>query len=58
VLASGGNDNMLILWNLSGNTRVKIENAHVGPVTSLAFISSGLLASGGHDGCVKRWAIE
>uniref|UniRef100_A0A7S1MLU9 Guanine nucleotide-binding protein subunit beta-like protein n=1 Tax=Neobodo designis TaxID=312471 RepID=A0A7S1MLU9_NEODS len=57
LLASGGNDNAIIVWNLEGKTHHKVANAHNGPVTALVFMPDGTLASGGHDGCVKRWNI-
>jgi len=62
-LASGGNDNLLYLWDrsrssLSSGTQWlhKIE-AHTATVKALAWcpFQANLLASGGSDRCVKFW---
>ncbi|KAI3707319.1 hypothetical protein L6452_25738 [Arctium lappa] len=58
-LASGGNDNLLFIWDLSSNQRQHRFNDHTSAVKALAWcpFQSNLLASGGGvgDQCVKFW---
>ncbi len=56
LLASGGYDETIRLWNISGGIPRVIEQAHQGRMTSLAFSPNGtLLASGGADKAIKLW---
>ncbi|KAK3437660.1 hypothetical protein EUGRSUZ_C02322 [Eucalyptus grandis] len=62
-LASGGNDNLLYLWNRSraflnsGTQSLHNIEAHTATVKALAWcpFQVNLLASGGSDRCVKFW---
>src|SRR5262249_10606015 len=59
MLASGGDDGMLKLWDVAaGRERVTIE-WHLDHVCSVAFSPDGLtLASGSFDGTAKLWPRE
>ncbi|KAJ9556236.1 hypothetical protein OSB04_010850 [Centaurea solstitialis] len=58
-LASGGNDNLLFIWDRSSNQRLHRFSDHSSAVKALAWcpFQSNLLASGGGigDQCVKFW---
>lgn len=58
-LASGGNDNLLFIWNLTSNQRLHRFSDHTAAVNapSLCPFQSNLLASGGGvgDQCIKFW---
>ncbi|XP_037527364.1 fizzy-related protein homolog [Rhipicephalus sanguineus] len=58
-LASGGNDNKLLVWNLSSSTPVQSYTEHVAAVKAIAWSphQHGLLASGGGtaDRCIRFW---
>ncbi|KAI3701984.1 hypothetical protein L6452_27528 [Arctium lappa] len=58
-LASGGNDNLLFIWDLSSNQRLHHFNEHTSAVKALSWcpFQSNLLVSGGGvgDQCVKFW---
>jgi len=60
LLASGGNDNKLLVWNVNGgNTPIQTYNDHVAAVKAIAWSphQHGLLASGGGtaDRCIRFW---
>ncbi|MBY0231018.1 MAG: WD40 repeat domain-containing protein [Gemmataceae bacterium] len=59
LLASGGEDGMVRLWDVqSGRERVGLE-WHLDSVCSVAFTPDGLtLATGSFDGAVKLWPRE
>ncbi|KAL3201769.1 hypothetical protein MRX96_042788 [Rhipicephalus microplus] len=58
-LASGGNDNKLLVWNLSSSAPVQSYTEHVAAVKAIAWSphQHGLLASGGGtaDRCIRFW---
>lgn len=58
-LASGGNDNKLLVWNLSSSSPVQSYTEHVAAVKAIAWSphQHGLLASGGGtaDRCIRFW---
>nr|XP_043619845.1 cell division cycle 20.1, cofactor of APC complex-like [Erigeron canadensis] len=58
-LASGGNDNLVYIWNLSSNQRVHRFSGHTSAVKALDWcpFQRNLLASGGgvDDQCIKFW---
>jgi WD40 repeat protein/tRNA A-37 threonylcarbamoyl transferase component Bud32 len=57
-LASGGNDEVIHLWNLAAQTEVRQLLGHRGVIHALAFSpDSKRLASGGHDGTVRFWDV-
>jgi WD40 repeat protein/tRNA A-37 threonylcarbamoyl transferase component Bud32 len=56
VLATGGADNRVVLWDLSTGMGIHVLFGHQGPVQALAFTPDGhTLVSGGADGKVKLW---
>jgi WD40 repeat protein len=56
LLASGGTDGKVLLWNLPSGSLAHTIAAHVGSVTSLTFTpDSRLLVSGGVDRRVQLW---
>ncbi len=55
-LVSGGDDNVVRLWDISGQSEIRSLEGHTGWIKSVAFSSNGqLLASAGMDGSVKLW---
>lgn len=61
-LASGGNDNLLHIWDLSTSNPIHQFNHHTAAVKALAWcpFQSNLLASGGggNDRCIKFWNVN
>lgn len=59
LLASGGNDNQLLVWNLRRNDPIQTYNQHNAAVKALAWSPHhhGLLVSGGGtaDRCLRFW---
>nr|XP_043613504.1 cell division cycle 20.2, cofactor of APC complex-like [Erigeron canadensis] len=58
-LVSGGNDNLVYIWNLSSNQSIHCFSDHTSAVKALEWcpFQSNLLASGGGvgDQCIKFW---
>eukprot|EP00898_Chlorokybus_atmophyticus_P004129 jgi/Chlat1/4717/Chrsp30S08926 len=58
-LASGGNDNQLLIWNMSSTSPIQKHTQHTAAVKAIAWSphQHGLLASGGGtaDRCVRFW---
>ena len=58
-LASGGDDNAVILWDVAARSEHKAFVEHSKPVTSVAFSPNGkLLASTSLDGYVRLWPVS
>jgi len=58
LLATGGEDGMVRLWDISGR-QLAVLKGHQGTVGSVAFSPNGqLLATGGEDGIVRLWDIS
>lgn len=59
LLASGGNDNKLLVWNMNSNNPIQTYNDHIAAVKAIAWSphQHGLLASGGGtaDRCIRFW---
>lgn len=59
LLATGGNDNRIILWNLAEGKKLGELLGHNGNVQALAFNPDGtMLASGASDDYVKLWDVK
>ncbi|MDI5963366.1 P-loop NTPase fold protein [Streptantibioticus silvisoli] len=60
VLASGGWDGTIRLWDTSGGGRaLDVLRGHAGLVRALAFVpADGLLVSGGRDRTVRLWDLS
>ena len=58
LLASGGSDRKIVVWNIPSGKQIYSLSEHTQSVLSLAFNHRGnLLASGGADGSVKIWDV-
>jgi hypothetical protein len=57
MLAAGGADGTVVLWEIATGKQRATLRVHAGTVYALAFAAGGLLASGGDDGAVKLWDV-
>ncbi|MCS6774163.1 MAG: hypothetical protein NZ693_08640 [Thermoflexales bacterium] len=58
LLASGGLDSTVRLWQVSDGALLRTLEGHTRPVDSVAFSPDGrLLASGSWDGTVRLWGV-
>jgi WD40 repeat protein len=56
LLASGGLDGTVRLWQITDGQMLATLDGHAGPVNGVALNADGrLLASGGRDGTVRMW---
>lgn len=55
LLASGGRDGTVRLWDTSTGEELAVLEAGIGPVLSVAYTWSGQLAAGGTEGLVQVW---
>ena len=59
LLASGGSDNSIRIWDMKSHTEKVALKGHLDSVSSVAFSPDGkLLASGSHDFTIRIWDIE
>src|SRR6202035_887223 len=58
LLASGGWDGTVRLWDPRTRVEVSVLTGHAGPVRSIAFASDGtMLASAGRDRTIRLWDV-
>ena len=58
-IASGGNDNSIVLWQTASGRQLRALNGHRGYVKSIAISTDGkLIASGGNDRSIRIWNVE
>ena len=57
LLAVGGSDNQIRVWNLESGSEVGVLKGHTGTVSSLAF-GHGVLVSGSFDTQVRIWQVN
>jgi WD40 repeat protein/predicted Ser/Thr protein kinase len=58
ILASGGDDRFIVLWELPSGLRLARWEAHDAAISALAFKPDGsVLVSGAADGLVKLWDL-
>jgi len=58
ILASGGEDTTIRLWNAADGTLLRTLKGHTGSINSLSFSPGGkILASAGADGNIKLWSL-
>jgi len=59
LLASGGEDNTVRIWDVSSGTEVRSLKGHKSPICGVAFSPDGkLLVSAGNNGDLKIWNLE
>jgi len=59
LLASGGNDRTIILWNATTHQQMQVLNENQSTIYSLAFNPDGkILATGNFDGTIKLWDVS
>ncbi|NRB07677.1 MAG: hypothetical protein HRU34_10895 [Richelia sp.] len=59
IIASGGNDKHIKLWQTKDNKLTKVLSGHQDIITSIALTpNSQLLASGSADKTVKLWHVN
>lgn len=57
-LAAAGADGVIRIWDVAAGRVLRSQRRHAGPVRSLSWAPSGLLASGGDDGSVCLWTPD
>jgi WD40 repeat protein/serine/threonine protein kinase len=58
ILASGGDDMTVRLWDLATGKQQGVQRGHVDGISALAFAPDGsFLVTAGHDRAVKRWDL-
>lgn len=59
IVASGSDDNTIILWNTATGQMIKKLTGHTGPITSLDFSPHDIfLVSADTDGTIISWKVE
>src|SRR5262249_2783956 len=58
LLATGGQDRAIRLWDMATGKQIRLLSGHTADVLALAFAPDGqVLASGGEDRSVKVWSV-
>jgi len=58
-IATGSVDSSIIVWSVnSPNSRIHVKLAHLGGVSSLAWMNNFTLLTGGQDGAMKCWELK
>ena len=55
LLATGGGDNIVKIWDVNLEESIRTWRGHSGAVTSMSFIANGALISGITDSSVRLW---
>lgn len=59
LLATGGTDNRVLLWNIATDGPPRSLNGHTGSISALAFdAANSKLISGGYDTRIRLWNVE
>ncbi len=58
LIASGGDDATIKLWDAESGALVQTLTGHTRPVRAIAFIGEGRLASGSADGTLRTWDLS
>jgi hypothetical protein len=58
LLASAGEDGLVLVHRLPEGQRVHRWEAHTGPAQAVAFVGEDLLVSGGNDGWIRWWNVQ
>lgn len=58
VLASGGRDRTIKLWDLLTGAATRTLTGHSSSIWSLCIVSQGVLASGSYDSTTRLWQVD
>jgi WD40 repeat protein len=57
MLASGGDDNLIIIWDLRSGKVLQVLSGHSSSVLALSVRADGSLVSGSWDSSIKLWSV-
>lgn len=58
LVATGGADNRIVLWEAATGAYVKTLTGHLGAVIEIAFLDNDTLLSVGADGTLRKWSVS